>query len=656
MAETHVSVIPDAMVVEINDRTSPTIELSDPVRVVVEGAVRPVINVSYGGGRGPIWLPGNTYDSTSLAAILAGYIGKEQLSNDLSASLDALELGLNLARAALNDAIAANAANGQLIDTTVSRLDIAEESITSQVSRLNAAEANISTSMSTIDDHEIRLSTAEVSVTDSSNYIATQETILKNEWTVKVYENADGTSCVAGTGLLMYPSWVVDTVYDAETSFVWFDGEAYKAIVSHTASEENVPPNGSYWELLPYATKSQFGVFADKFFVQTTMDGEKITPFIIQEDQVFINGDLLVNGLIRTGMLNANRVWTWSVQSLNYVPGTSGYLIDATTGQVEFNNMSLTINYSDIVDAPDTATLVQDALDNTLDTTNGGIIVRDNTLNRYAHFTGGDLTFYDYVDSDWLLYKSITKTVTGVCSDGATVNIGYFREQPTVIVSPYNIQSYAAGYPSQSQIFRLGAENLRKIGNNWFFDAIAQLNLSPGVTVQTGGGATQLLPNSTGSGVLATTITTGATVSVSVIPPSITMPPNTKQVSVHLRVRQQYCFSYVGIKFQVPVAVNIEIQDLYGSVWVTRSTATLAGMNCLAVVERNASLSFSLSTSIAAIRIVATFISYSGSLATHISYETPIYNTMFAEILQVTSQQAAAVISASGTASYMAIG
>jgi len=641
--------------VNILNKTSATVAINEDAKVVtVKGGSRPNITVSYNGGRGPIWLPGNTYDGTSLAAILAGYIGKAQLAQDLLADIDSTITGLVDARAELATAIQTNINNGTRIDDVVSRITQAEDTLELSVAKLNAAESNISNAQVFIDDASVRLSAAEGSISNASNYIATQETILSNEWTVKIQENSDGTACVAGTGLLVYPTWKLDTVYDID-DYSWFDGNAYKAVIAHTASEENVPPNSSYWQLIPYATKSQFGVLAESFFVQTGT-GEKAIPFIVQDDQVMINGDLTVNGLINAGALSANKIWTWSIQSKDYVTGTSGYMINALTGHAEFNDLDLTINYSSIIDAPDTSNLIQTALDNTLDTTEGGLIVRDYTLQRYAHLTGGDLEFYDYYDSAWHLYKAVTKNVTGICSDGETVNLGYFREQPTVIVSPYNLQSYAAGYPSQSQTFILGAENLRKLGNNWFFDAIARLNLSPGVTVQIGGSDTQLLPNSTGSGVLAATITTGSTVSVSVMPPSITMPPNTRQVSVSLLVRQQYSFSYLNYKYQVPVAVNIEIQYLSGGVWVTGSTATLTGVNCLSIVERNASLSFSLSTSIESIRIVATFISYSGSLATSIDRYTPIYNTMFAEILQVTSQQEASVISASGYASYMAIG
>ena len=1155
MSEPLVQVIPDKMVIEVVDRTSPVEAIeADPIVVTVEGDIRPTINVTYSGGRGPIWLPGNSYDGTSLAAILAGYIGKQQLSNDLSESLTAMEVGLDDAVAALSATIQSNAAlNGERLDAVVSRMDVAEGSITSQVSRLNAAEANISTTRTEMDGHEVRLSVAEGDLAKHGNYIATQESILKNEWTVKIQENADGTTYVAGTGLLVYPAWNLDTVYDVD-DYVWFDDHAYKAIIAHTATESNVPPNASYWSLIPYATKSQFGVLADSFFVQTSA-GEKTIPFIVRDNQVMINGDLTVNGLINSGALSANKIWTWSAQSKNYVPGVSGYLIDSITGIVEFNNMSLTINYSDIVDAPDlqsyvttsvlnnsiadiqaqidgnftiwyypgtptlsnepavnwtdnttkdlhvgdqyydestgtvyrfkyenstyfwfellntdlslalanaataqdtadskrrvfivqptgpydigdlwvdgsiikyanitrisgymasdwldtaslgapigtlvagtpasdiaTATVnfnssndrnassimlpttatngtcidhtvrtngsvdisfewswagnegdidgfqvlvytsasssayvvgsnvanetvytipaqkrvfilygvvpdayytfavrayrsvdkdinisgtitsnwvksaysdenpylpsstvafsgnitgtvnnipvanvnvwsaiigadkpanratkniiyrqttaptggsytindlwidtdsvpttisqwngsswsiignyttntnqltdgqnlggtatwagvtgtgkpsdnatkntiyrqttaptggtyttgdlwydtdanpivlynwsgtawaivsnavtntnqiidganlgstavwsaisgtgkpkdnadvTQTAIDNTLDTTSGGIIVRDVDAQRYAHLTGGDLEFYDLVSSQWRLSKSVTGIRNGVCQSGATVNIGYFRSQPTVIVSPYNLQSYAAGYPSQSQTFKLEAANLRQSGVNWLFDAVAQLNLAAGIASQTGGYGTSILPASTGSGTFASTIKTGKTVTIGVTPEAITLPANTRQVSVNLLLQQRYTFAYsIGV-FKVPVRVDISLQYLSGGNWVTGATSSLVGVNCSTMVERSASLAFTLGVDITQIRVIATFISDSGSTATSIDKTTPIYNTMYAEILQVTTQQAAAVITATGYASYLAIG
>ena len=116
--------------VKIEDKTSATVTVSENAKVVtVKGGSTPHISVSYTGGRGPIWLPGNTYDGTSLAAILAGYIGKAQLAQDLLADIDSTITGLVDARAELASAIQANIENGTRIDDVVSRITQAEDTL-----------------------------------------------------------------------------------------------------------------------------------------------------------------------------------------------------------------------------------------------------------------------------------------------------------------------------------------------------------------------------------------------------------------------------------------------------------------------------------------------------------------------------------------------
>ena len=643
MGDTQVFVTPDAMTIEVIDRTSPSLEINiDEKRVTVEGAVRPVVNVSYTGGRGPIWLPGNTYDGTSLAAILAGYIGKAQLAQDLLADIDSTITGLVDARVELATAIQANIENGTRIDDVVSRITQAEGTLELSVAKLNAAEANISNAQVFIDDASVRLSAAEGSISNASNYIATQETILSNEWTVKIQENSDGTTCVAGTGLLVYPTWKLDTVYDVD-DYSWFDGNAYKAVIAHTASEENVPPNSSYWQLIPYATKSQFGVLAESFFVQTGT-GEKAIPFIVQDDQVMINGDLTVNGLINAGALSANKIWTWSAQSKNYVPGVSGYLIDSLTGIVEFNNMSLTINYSDIVGTPDPTSIVQTAIDATLDTTSGGIIVRDIDAQRYAHFTGGDLTFYDYVDSGWVPYKSVTKIVTGTCVDGETVNIGYFREQPSVLLSPFLLSSYNSVYKEQSQTFNLSPNNLRKIGNDWYFDTSAKLelaakNITTPLTIAKVG---------TFDPYYATTLQLNTD--------AVNTPvSNSYDISVTLRIKRRFYLYFNGSRSCRSISVEVYLEYYANNTWNSVFAGSLSSSYCYASdLFNNITSNVSSAYPITAIRAYAIY------TVNDYRFDINIGTTSFVEqgiyIDSLISRVNASTISVKGKASYMAIG
>ena len=544
--------------VKIEDKTSATVTVSENAKVVtVKGGSTPHISVSYTGGRGPIWLPGNTYDGTSLAAILAGYIGKAQLAQDLLADIDSTITGLVDARAELASAIQANIENGTRIDDVVSRITQAEDTLELSVAKLNAAEANISNAQVFIDDASVRLSAAEGSISNASNYIATQETILSNEWTVKIQENSDGTACVAGTGLLVYPTWKLDTVYDID-DYSWFDGNAYKAVIAHTASEENVPPNSSYWQLIPYATKSQFGVLAESFFVQTGT-GEKAIPFIVQDDQVMINGDLTVNGLIEAGALSSNKVWSWSIQSQNYVAGTSGYSINALTGHTEFNDMDLTINYSSIVDAPDPDTIVQTAIDNTVDTTTGGLIVRDSSLQRYAHLTGGDITFYDLVDGTWHIAKAISKVITGNCVDGAVVNLGYFRDTPKITLSPSSMPIYNSTYSTQSQSLRLNVTNLTQVNAHWLMTVECKLVLASGTSTL---GNQGIIQNSLSNGVTLTTSTYNYT--------------NMTQIVVNYTLSRGYLVWVGANDVYANLITTIVLQGMINSVWTTLTTQVLS--------------------------------------------------------------------------------
>lgn len=109
-------------------------------------------------------------------------------------------------------------------------------------------------------------------------------------------------------------------------------------------------------------------------------------------------------------------------------------------------------------------------------------IITGNTAavngNMYSVLTGGDINFYDCYGGSFKQYKSLKKSQAGVCTDGQVINIGYFRDTPTVILSPKGLESYNATYSNQNQKFVLEAVNLRKGGDDWLFDAVCQLQLT----------------------------------------------------------------------------------------------------------------------------------------------------------------------------------
>lgn len=344
-----VTISSDPLFITVADHTSPTVEIrTEPVIVNIDTALTPNVNVyTGGGGRSGVWLPGQVYDPTNIVAILTGAISKQQLATDLADVIDETEAGLVDVRNDLTDVINTGITTGTFVDTVLTpRVAITENTIGLHAARLDGVEEDIETARISVEAKEIRLSVAEGSILEHDNYIVTQENILKNEWTVKIQENTDGSAYAAGVGLLVYPAWALAKVYDLG-EYVWFNDHAYKAEIAHTSDANNAPGNTSYWAYQPYATKSAFGVLADTFFIQTQVSGQKITPFIVQGNDVMVDGDLIVNGLVAS-----NVVWAWNIQSQNYVAGVSGYSINAWTGQAEFNQFTLTVSYNDLTDKP----------------------------------------------------------------------------------------------------------------------------------------------------------------------------------------------------------------------------------------------------------------------------------------------------------------
>jgi hypothetical protein len=164
-----------------------------------------------------------------------------------------------------------------------------------------------------------------------------------------------------------------------------------------------------------------------------------------------------------------------------YLTGSGGHGLSwynntlTVTGDVIIQNASTVRTALNVANGAD---VTSTAINTGLDTTTGGIIVRNAITSNYAHLTAGDIIFYDYYNGQFNPYKSLKKITTGVCSNGDTVNIGYFRETPTIILSPKSLMSYNLAFPNQSQQFNLAANNLRKSSNNWYFDCDCTLELS----------------------------------------------------------------------------------------------------------------------------------------------------------------------------------
>jgi len=234
----------------------------------------------------------NNYITLSDAILL-----QSETLNELTGELYTTKIKLDqeiLLQAQHYDALTGN------INTTSITLN---DAITLQAERIDNVEGTIDAAVLLIDANEIRLSVTETSLNTYGNYITAQQTMLANQWNVKIEEYAAGQYCVAGVGLIVNRYWAEDELYDEDEN-VYHLGEVYKALLPHTASTANAPPNVTYWELIPNGAKSEFGVYADKFFIQTST-GNRLMPFVVTEDEVTINTTLVIRGLDDAGVSEA---------------------------------------------------------------------------------------------------------------------------------------------------------------------------------------------------------------------------------------------------------------------------------------------------------------------------------------------------------------
>lgn len=268
-----------------------------------------------------------------------------------------------------------------------------------------------------------------------------------------------------------------------------------------------------------------------------------------------------------------------------------------------------------------------------------------------------------------MLSKSVSSIKAGICQDGETVNIGYFREQPVVMVSPYDLQVYNAAYPSQSQTANIKAVNLRKVSNNWYFDTMAKLNVSTGVTSSTGISASGAFPLPTVSGGTLNIKTTSAK-TLTLTTASITLVANTRSITVDTTItrRLYYTVCYTSDENSmcshagsVKMACSIIAEYQVGGSWLQSTATSLTAVTCKNSVTNNISIMCtSASADITAVRIVATFTTASGVPITELtavcdstgSYPViPTQNTVSVSAPSVRGQLVSSTVSINGKAS-----
>ena len=133
-------------------------------------------------------------------------------------------------------------------------------------------------------------------------------------------------------------------------------------------------------------------------------------------------------------------------------------------GKATFGNQNVVIDtagsHGSIIVAPDGGTAGQD----------------------YCHLNEGDINFYRYIAGSHRPYTSMTRVESGTAASGTWVPIpGYWKNAPTVMVSPKSIQGFNKAYINYDQSLKVEAGSLYQYATGqWQFQALAYNELANG--------------------------------------------------------------------------------------------------------------------------------------------------------------------------------
>jgi len=126
----------------------------------------------------------------------------------------------------------------------------------------------------------------------------------------------------------------------------------------------------------------------------------------------------------------------------------------------------------------------QAAVDAGVDTTTGGLIVRNVTSGDYSQLTAGDLTcFFNDGIGNFFPYKSLKKVLPGVANNGVLFTIpGYWRTAPQIFPSLKGMPVYKAAYSTVDQRMDFSVDAPAQISTGkWQTRIYARLNTGTGV-------------------------------------------------------------------------------------------------------------------------------------------------------------------------------
>lgn len=222
--------------------------------------------------------------------------------------------------------------------------------------------------------------------------------------------------------------------------------------------------------------------------------------FNMSGGQVGLNMDVIIDGSVTTGKLAASSVTTdklsaeaVTAEKIKVSELEAGGNISIADGSINTPHLKAGAVEGQHIKATTQITLDdggkiivgnQNVIIDSAGSGTGSIIIAPDggtAGQNYASLKNGEVEFYywDSINSQHVLYKSLRRVETGTAVNNTTVNIpGIFRSQPKVLLSPANLQSYSGAHSAQSQSFLLSVTNMQVANGRWSFKPLAQLVLS----------------------------------------------------------------------------------------------------------------------------------------------------------------------------------
>ncbi|GAB6178521.1 hypothetical protein JCM16814_34120 [Desulfobaculum senezii] len=213
-------------------------------------------------------------------------------------------------------------------------------------------------------------------------------------------------------------------------------------------------------------------IIADSFKVALPQEGLAPKPVfavgsIAGQPAVGLAANMVCDGTIIAQMVEAGTLTGREISARAALRLAEGGVLYAGAGNVLLDTGNVGANHARLLIGPD------------------GAVNEDGSVNQgfdFAQLEDGDLRFYRWLDGAHRLAKNVKNWNHLVAvPNNQWADLGYFRTQPSVLVSPANLQCYSGEHSGQNQFFHLGAQVRKKFGLTDFWEVlpVAQLTLDP---------------------------------------------------------------------------------------------------------------------------------------------------------------------------------